>query len=308
MQIPYNHIGIIKAINHLAMLGTLRSAMPRSVAPRVVLTNWPFLDHLVGALQETVFIYYRVDDYAEMPGVKRSYIRKVEDRLMDKADLIVATSQGLVPEGRWRAKGRYLPHGVDFEHFRGGKRGQCGALSQLPSPRIGFFGLIDDWVDVELVEELAAAHPEWQFILAGRCRAQVGSLEVLKNVHVIGQVDYRQLPDVGAEFDVGVIPFRLNALTLCVNPLKLLEYFALGLPVVGVRLPEVVNFEDKVLLADNADEFARRIEDALGESGEVRRAARQKLASEHSWSRRATELKSWIADALGETKSARRPE
>jgi glycosyltransferase involved in cell wall biosynthesis len=303
VQFPYNHIGLVRAVNRRIMIQTLRARAPLSPKrQRVFLTNWPFLADLLGHLGETLSIYYRVDDYSEMPGVKRDFVIRAERELIRKVDLVVATSERLMVRGDSAEKARYLPHGVDISHFSGVVPIENGdeVWSKIPHPRIGFFGLINSWVDLDLIARLADKHPEWHFALIGPSQLPAGAHPRRPNIHYLGPRSYDELPRHAAEFDVALIPFKMNALTQAVNPLKLLEYFSLGLPVVSTPLPEVLKFAEHLFLADNEDGFEKAIASALGDRGRERRAIRQTIAEGNSWQKRASDLRQWIEAALAD--------
>jgi glycosyltransferase involved in cell wall biosynthesis len=199
-------------------------------------------------------------------------------------------------------KARYLPHGVDISHFSGIAPIEGGdvAWPGIPHPRIGYFGLINSWVDLDLIARLADKHPDWQFTFIGPSQLPAGAHPRRPNIHYLGPRSYDELPQHAAEFDVALIPFKMNALTQAVNPLKLLEYFSLGLPVVSSPLPEVVKFAEHLFLADDEDGFERAIASALGDRSRERRALRQRIAEGNSWQKRAVELRQWIETGLAE--------
>jgi glycosyltransferase involved in cell wall biosynthesis len=140
--------------------------------------------------------------------------------------------------------------------------------------------------------------PDWSFVLVGPVDTDVSSLESLANVHLSGRVSYQELPAVAAGFAVALIPFQLNEMTRSVNPLKLMEYLACGLPVVSTPLPEVLKFAGTVYIADSADGFAREIDLALAEDSPEKRQARLEVARQFSWESVAETLSAAIESAL----------
>jgi glycosyltransferase involved in cell wall biosynthesis len=99
----------------------------------------------------------------------------------------------------------------------------------------------------------------------------------------LGKISYQELPEYAASFDVALIPFLVNELTISVNPLKLMEYLACGLPVISTRLPEVVRYAELVYLADSPEEFARAISRAFSEDSPAVRLMRRETARSKSW-------------------------
>lgn len=299
-QIPYNHHKLIRKINKVTMLHSLKKFRKKSSLNRVVITTWPFLGNLVGHLGENLSIYYRVDDFSEFPGVKRERMCQLEKELIDKVDMVVASAENLA---RLKDNGKvvkYLPHGVDYQHFRNGLKttGRQARLQNIQSPRIGFFGLLNSWIDFDLIYRVAKGQPEWSFVFIGPSQLSSSLLSHLPNIHFLGPVAYDELPSYANHFDVAVIPFKINKLTISVNPLKLMEYFSLGLPVVSTPLPEVKKYADHVFIASEPGAFSNSIYNALKENEPNNRLKRQKIAESQSWTNKARELKRWIDEAL----------
>ncbi len=305
VQIPYNHLGLVRHLNTKLILRSLARYAPKPVgAQRVLITTWPFLAHITGRIGEDLSIYYRVDDFSEFPGVRREYLRQAEKELIANVDLVVATAEKLTSCESGTKSIRYLPHGVDFEHFAGARGSINERLRELPRPIIGFFGLINTWIDLDLIGEVAGSHPEWNFALIGPSQIPTSQLERLGNVSLLGPIPYEDLPACAAQFDVGLIPFRVNRLTEAVNPLKLLEYFALGLPVVSTPLPEVAKHEGiGVYVGEGAKGFAAAISAALAEPDPCLKEARLRAARANSWLARASQLREWIAASLEEKRA-----
>ncbi|MEG3072228.1 MAG: glycosyltransferase [Candidatus Syntrophopropionicum ammoniitolerans] len=115
-------------------------------------------------------------------------------------------------------------------------------LQTLQGPVVGYVGAISAWFDQEMLAAAAHAHPEWSFVLVGPVDTDVSLLDSLPNVRLTGHKPYSVLPAYLKGFDVTVIPFKINALTTGVNPVKLYEYLAAGRPIVSSDLPEVRAF------------------------------------------------------------------
>ncbi|MEW5803018.1 MAG: glycosyltransferase [bacterium] len=309
-QIPYNQFPFIRKVNKRFMTLTLgrfyKNHQGRAGYERVLITTWPFTGNIVGCLDERLSIYYRVDDYSEFPGVCKGVIRRLEEELMRKVDMVVATSESLAQTGERSKEVKYLPHGVNFEHFSQKFSGHKKDLpvQSIPSPRIGFFGLIDSWVDFDLLAQVAEKHHEWSFVFIGPSQIPISSLPRLHNMHFLGPVSYKELPRHAQHFDVGLIPFKVNELTKSVNPLKLMEYFSIGFPVVSTPLPEVTKYRDHLFIASGPDAFCAAIQSALGQESQNGRDLRQDIARSHSWKHKSLTLRGWIEEALGKKQDA----
>jgi glycosyltransferase involved in cell wall biosynthesis len=175
---------------------------------------------------------------------------------------------------------------VDADRFR-----RPAAPARAGRKTIGYVGALESWFDVEAVRTAACEHPDWRFLLAGRIvNSRLNALRACSNVTFAGEVSYARVPDLMAGFDLAMIPFLRNDLTLATDPIKLYEYFSLGLPVVSARLPEVELHGDLVYLADNPREFSAQVALAAAEDSPERRARRIAIAERESWTARTNQL------------------
>ena len=303
-QIPYNEFAIVRYLNRKIIIRALkRFSEKRPKVERVVLTTWPFIGNIVGSLGERLSIYYRVDDLSELPGVNKDLIYGLEKELIDKIDMVIASAENLTKLGVEGKVAKYLPHGVDFDYFRTGQTESkkiVASIQSISHPVVGFFGILNSWIDFDLLSQVAIDHPDWSFAIIGPSMIHPSSLPKVPNIHYLGKVSYEELPLHARHFDVAMIPFKINGLTISVNPLKLMEYFSLGLPVVSTPLPEVTKFQDHVFVASSAKTFGDAIQKALEEDDENSRISRQEIARCQSWKKQSMILRGWIEAALDE--------
>jgi glycosyltransferase involved in cell wall biosynthesis len=204
-----------------------------------------------------------------------------------------------------------IPHGVDHAHFASALTlppGPApGDITTVKRPVIGFYGEINDWIDTGMLASLARARPDWSLVLLGRIAAEAGDLGHLlglPNVHWLGRKQYRELPAYCAAFDVALIPMKLNDLTRSVNPLKLREYLAAGVPVVSAPLPEVLPYGDVVRLASTAEEYARAIGELLTQDrAQIAPRLSERVRAE-SWEARVGDLSRLVETALAEREAS----
>ncbi len=174
------------------------------------------------------------------------------------------------------------------------------ALAELPAPRIVFTGaIVSIKLDMALLVALARLRPSWSFALVGPVGpgdplTDVSALEAEPNIHLLGHRPYARLPDVLRGADAGLIPYLRNELTGSIFPMKVYEYLAAGLPVVSTPLPALADVAE-VASAPDAAGIAALLDDALAEDSPDARAARSRLAAEHSWDRRLDEIAAAIA-------------
>lgn len=300
-QIPYNHFKVVRIINKSILLRAINCFQDKAGnRQRVFITTWPFLGNLIGRMGEGLSIYYRVDDFSEFPGVHKKAISELENELIEKVDMVVGTSENLIKINLGKKKVHYLPHGVDFEHFstKVSGEGYKLAIQKIPSPRIGFFGLLSSWIDFDLLSTLARMQRQWSFILIGPNQIPISQLPQAPNIHYLGAASYEELPKYAQYFDVGIIPFKVNALTISVNPLKLMEYLSIGFPVISTPLPEVMKYREYVSIASDPETFVKAVKSSLEEDNPQLREARRFLARSHSWKEKSLQLKTWIEEGL----------
>lgn len=278
----------------------------------VTFVTLPFAAEALGGLDERLVIYYVTDQYSAMPDVCRNYIEDLEKALLSEADLIFVTSKELLKEkdGR-KSRAKLLPHGVDFDHFYSAvesPRGIPPEMEHLPRPVIGFCGTLAPWVDAELIAQLAHAFPHTSIVLIGPVWIDFSIPRDFPNVHWLGPRSYQDLPAYAAHFDVGIIPFRQNSLTAYVNPLKLLEYLALGLPVVSTALSDLSSFAEVVSVASTAEEFIEKVRTALDDHSPDRRLQRFAVAAGESWDSRVSVIEQEVQTALRKPSKAPQPQ
>jgi glycosyltransferase involved in cell wall biosynthesis len=297
---------VVKRLNGILLRLTLRWLMFRLGLSRpVVFAFLPTFNDVVGRLGERAVVYYCIDDMRGYAGVDLEWFEREETRLLDQAACVIGSARQLAEEfGARGYDAHYVPHGVDWDLFRRAVDEDLPLpddLKDIPEPRLGFYGFLsDEWVDYPLLKRMAAAHPEWHIVLIGRPKAGM-NLEALvpePNIHCLGLKPFEQLPAYTRHFAVGLIPFRLNQLTLHSNPLKLLEYLAGGLPVVCTDIPEARAYDPWAAVATNADAFIAQCETAIADDSPEDRRRRSAMAREHSWETRVATIGSLVTARL----------
>ena len=251
---------------------------------------------IAGALGEEQLIYYCVDEYTAFSGVSSTSLGQLEEQLLRQADLVIVSADLL-----YQSKAKINPgavivrHGVDFDHFRKALDPETevpAEIANLPRPIIGFFGLIADWVDLDLMAHVAKQFPQSSLVLLGKSTTDTSVLEGIPNVHLLGRKTYASLPSYCKGLDVALMPFRINELTLNANPLKVREYLAAGLPVVSTAIPEV-----EVLglcrIGHDEESFVNEIKEALRDPGPS--SARSEAIRSESWEARVDEIRAHLA-------------
>ena len=259
----------------------------------VLITTFPCtVDTFRAVRRETTQIYYCVDEWAELPGLHPGRWRKMEQELLELVDGSAYTSRDLMQRKSRDKPGLYLPHGVDFEHFSATDPNETipGVFASLPKPVIGFFGTVDSWVDVCVIATLAKRFPQFSFVIVGRSLISLEMFQGIENVHTLGPVPYEKLPGYARCFDVGLIPFVLNDLTKAVNPLKLMEYFAIGIPVISTRLPDILDVPGPLFFASTHEEFGDQLEMILSKDPVALKKEARETAMKNSWDARTEDF------------------
>ena len=268
---------------------------------------------IVSRLPRRFFLYDCNDDHSSFPGM-RSWTKAYFCKTSREADAVFASSDALmkkIADVRGTADGCwYLGNGVDYAHFQTAGR---SSPSDTPSgkPRLGYIGALAPWFDFDAVADLARQRPEWEIILVGPILSgadgQVAELTALPNVFHLPAVSYDKLPGILAQFTLGLIPFKYGELTRSVNPNKMYEYLASGLPVIATRFSsEVEKFPGVVSAVDPGPDWVRACDGFVEDASDPGRAARiaesaRSIARENDWDMIAASFWSKVEELMNRT-------
>ncbi|MEO6452430.1 MAG: glycosyltransferase family 1 protein [Ginsengibacter sp.] len=197
-------------------------------------------------------------------------LKNLENELFQKADIVFTGGYSLYDSKKTSHHNIYpFPSSIDKDHFAKARGIMQTPADQaaIPGPRFGFYGVLDERFDLELLAEVASRKPEWQFIIIGPVvKIDQGNLPILSNIHYLGSKNYDELPAYLNGWDIAIIPFLLNDSTRYISPTKTPEYLAAGKPVISSSIADVVNpyaINNLVMIADNADDFIKVAEKEL---------------------------------------------
>jgi glycosyltransferase involved in cell wall biosynthesis len=258
---------------------------------------------LAGRLGEIGLVYDCMDELSNFRFAPPD-IAERERFLLQRADVVFTGGASLLDaKRRYRPDARFFGCGVDVEHFSQARQADTVVppeVSGLPRPVLGYFGVIDERLDYELIGALAEAFDRGSIVMAGPL-AKVEKEQLPRNANIkwLGQQPYAALPSLVKGFDVCLMPFALNEATRYINPTKTLEYMAGGKPIVSTAVADVVrNFGDVVHVAPSYDEFIESVMRVLAEPDPARIAAGIEKANASTWDAIVAKMRGHLLDAV----------
>jgi len=261
----------------------------------------------LGQMDEIGVVYDCMDELSKFRGAPPP-IKTREQQLLATADVVFAGGRKL-----WESKKllnencHFYGCGVDVAHFGKAREADTkipDAIASLPKPVLGYFGVVDERMDYDLLFKLAEANPDWSIAMVGP-QIKVDKVPQHPNIHWLGQKNYADLPAYCKAFDVCLMPFALNEATEFINPTKALEYMATGKPVVSSAIADVVtNFGSVVNIARSHEQFISLCRKVIEKNEAGRLEAGLKQAAENSWDSIVTQLEKHIVNALAKKQTS----
>lgn len=237
-------------------------------------------------------IYDAMDLHTGFSESSKSVITS-EVNLVRDADLILTSSTYLESAlSKYRQKSIMLRNAGDFAHFSKSqhKLAKPSDLADLEGDIFGYYGAIADWMDDKIIKHLAITHPSDSIVLIGRIQNK--TIERLshkyKNIHLLGEKPYSELPHYLSHFSVCLIPFKITELIKATNPVKIYEYFASGKPVVTTPIPELKIYKKLVYVSTSPASFSNQVDLAMKEKSLTLAKSRIRVAKENTWEMRAS--------------------
>ena len=227
-----------------------------------------------------------------------------ERRLLKRADVVFTGGQELFErKSRQHDNAYFFGCGVEYEHFA--KAQDAGGpipddIKDLKKPIIGWFGVIDERVDYDLIRKAAELRPDYSFVLVGPVvKVDPAALPQAPNIHWLGGRDYKVLPDYCRAFDVCMMCFAINEATEFINPTKALEYLATGKPVISTPVKDVVRqYSDLIEIGQTPEDFVEKLDRLIEHPDPERIAKGTDKARESSWEGTVSQMRELIRQAV----------
>ena len=295
---------------HDQQLPALRRLLEPVLGPLESPVAWfytPMALPLLEAFEPGAIVYDCMDELSGFAHAPKQ-LKQREHALMQRADLVFAGGRSLYEAKRERHHSVHcFPSSVDAAHFG---RANDAAIDST-SPRLGYFGVIDERIDLQILAALADAEPTWEIEVVGPvAKIDPAALPIRNNLHYLGMKPYADLPAIIATWDICLMPFALNDATRFISPTKVLEYMAAGKSIVSTPIRDVVEpYGHVVRIADTAEAFVDACRDLLAEGQDARTArgdAMREIVAATSWQDTADRMMELIASIAPE-EARRRP-
>jgi glycosyltransferase involved in cell wall biosynthesis len=258
---------------------------------------------MLGGFPSVAVVYDCMDELAQFRFAPTDLVRR-ERLLLSRADVVFTGGYRLFEsKSRYHDNVHFFGCGVDADHFGAARRAETEIPSDadgITGPVLGYFGVIDERLDYDLIRALAEFRPDWTILMIGPVvKVDPRDLPSAPNIRWLGQRPYAQLPAYVKRFDVCLMPFALNEATEYINPTKTLEYMATGKPIVSTAVADVVrNFTPVVHVARSHAEFVAACTEAAEGADDERIGQGIARAAEESWETIVSRMETIIREAL----------
>ena len=262
----------------------------------ILVTTLPIVADIVSKLNAKKTVYYCVDEFSQWPGHNKKYMQDMEKLLISRSDIVITTSQTLFDAKKTSAKKIHLlPHGVDIDHFDPKTNIKN---DDFPHPLLGYYGLFDERNDLNLLETILKTKPQWHIIIIGEVRVDTSRLKKYPNITFCGKIPYENLPEIVHNFDICILPYPINELTVNINPLKFMECLSTEIPIVSTPLPDLKKYSPTIGWAETPNKFIEYADYFLNKENEDNRKERLRKTRLYlkgqSWTEKAQQFLKFI--------------
>lgn len=244
---------------------------------------------------QSLNIFDAVDNWTEHSSYAKykNLLQNNYEIINQKSDLIYSVSQDMCLNFK-NSNCIWLPNAVDYDHFQSNNKAEL--LNDIKMPIIGFLGILQDRIDIELLIFIAKKNPDKTIVLAGPVWKNFAKekLKNFTNIIFTGPVKYQDIPKFYNSFSVGIIPYKVNRFTQSTNSMKYYEYLASGIPVVSTNAGGIEKFSEVIYSADTYEQFNANIQKAIKSDSQEQRKTRKNFVQNMTWKARANEILSDI--------------
>ncbi|MBS1618205.1 MAG: glycosyltransferase [Bacteroidetes bacterium] len=293
IRVVNDHLHVLQpAVDRIDQIpDALRALMP-DMKTRVIWMYSPSFVPVLDALRAERIVYDCMDELTLFRGAPAELVA-MEQQLLDRADVVFTGGPRLYESKRaLHSNVHCYPSSVDSAHFEKALNGIAvpGELLMLSKPVIGYYGVLDERIDFDLIAETARLMPEANFVMVGPlAKITEADLPRAKNIHYPGMKDYTELPSYLKGFDIAMMPFAMNDATKYISPTKTLEYMAARKPIISTPVFDVVrSYSHCVHIVNDAKEFQQEIVRIMSEEDMTkknRKAAFEEILNNTSWDR-----------------------
>lgn len=278
----------------------------RRGGPLVLWLYTPVVVNFIDLLQPDLVVYDVMDELTAFKYAPQR-LKEQEQELLARADLVFGGGPSLYESKKNRHPDVHLfPSGVEQEHFAQALQPDLPLppeMQDLSRPIIGYYGVIDERLDLDLLAQVAETRPDWNLVMIGpTLKIEERALPRPGNIYYLGKQEYERLPAFLKAFDVAMMPFALNESTRFISPTKTLEYMAAHKPIVSTPIPDVISLYGSVVrIAATPDAFVHEVQAALEEPPQQSQARLQtanELLERYSWDHIARDIQALIEDRL----------
>lgn len=296
-----------------AVEATLKELIDGFIAERSI-TNYiswyytPMMSSWTKHLKPRAVVFDVMDELSAFKNAPQELLDREKD-LFRMADVVFTGGRSLYESKKTQHDNVHcFPSSIDVPHFAQALTitEEADDQAAIPHPRIGFFGVIDERTDIELLREIATMRPDWHLVMIGPVvKIDESDLPRNENIHYLGGKDYKELPKYIAGWDVAMMPFAINESTKFISPTKTPEYLAAGRPVVSTAIADVVDPYGKnglTRIAETPEQFVAAIGESLKDNAEERRTRASKFLGDMSWDKTQQAMSDLISKVINEKK------
>ncbi len=272
-----------------ALKNIKKTALDLNFGDFVVWSFYPFVAPYWQSLGQKLTVFDAVDNWLLHSSYDKykAKLQEAYDVIKNDTDLIFTVSNNLLTFFDNQPNVYWIPNGVDVKHYNQKFSLVNRDIADIPKPIIGYIGVIQEKVDIDLVKYLARQNPKKSFVLVGpvwneQDRAKT-ELDKEDNVYFLGYKKYSEAPMYIQQFDVGIIPHKQEAFAASTNPMKMYEYLACGKPVVTSQGAGTENISDMLAVAESHEDWHDKINEALKNNSQEVKVSRQEFVKQYSW-------------------------